>query len=234
MTSGSTGQKDGSGGKNPSANGGGVDIHESTDVVCCGCRPTSRRRFRRIRVGTRRKFHDTSQDTGGLDILRKPMNTDPEEDELFFFDACEYPLRDDEYPYISITDYIRPKRQVSMDDPSSMLQACKRFPRSDERHHHKSHDTLLRPDSDDDESLIHLPDRKLVSEPIQNHKARSQRLLTLSSRSMEEQQDILQRPRIYVSQKGFPGDLTVAELFECVRRRLYCASFVFMTSMIHP
>jgi hypothetical protein len=143
-----------------------------------------------------------------------------EDDELFFFDACENPLAEDEYPYISITDYLRPKRRVSMKDPLSMLRKHQSVESSEE--HPK-----LKNETDDgldgDDSLIQRRAfKKHVSEPINSHKSRSERFLTLTSRSTVEHQAILQQPRVKIPQRGFPGDLTMAELGECVRQIRMC------------
>jgi hypothetical protein len=208
-------------------NDASANYHEkAVDVVCCGCRPNSKRRFRRILTTRTRKYHDSSQ--GALDLgIALALSTEKinatavengdEDDELFFFDACEHPLAEDEYPYISITDYVRPKRRVSMKDPLSMLGKHEGEGLSKSKQLTDDHVAILDAGTDDDdESAIQRSTLKYLSEPIQNHKSPSQRFLTLTSRSTIEQQTFLQQPRVRISQRGFPGDLTVDELGECV------------------
>ena len=214
--------------KDPAGADATTNYHEAVDVACCGCRPGPKRRFRKIMSTRTRKYHDSFQ--GALDVgvtSALPTNDNnanavenfDEDDALFFFDACEHPLADDEYPYISITDYVRPKRRVSMKEPLSMLGRQEGEGFSNSQQLTDDHVEILDAGTDhDDESVIQRPTlKKYMSEPIQNHKSPSQRFLTLTSRSTIEQQAILQKPRVKISQRGFPGDLTVDELGECVR-----------------
>jgi len=211
--------------KYPAGADANTNYHEAVDAVCCGCRPGPKRRFRKILSTRTRKYHDSFQ--VALDVAlptndsnANAMENSDNDDDLFFFDACEHPLADDEYPYISITDYVRPKRRVSMKDPLSMLGSQVGEGLSNSKQLTDNHVAILDAGGtdNDDESAIQRPTlKKYMSEPIQNHKSPSQRFLTLTSRSTIEQQAILQKPRVKISQRGFPGDLTVDELGECVR-----------------
>ena len=168
-------------------------------AVCCGCRPPSRRRFRKLsstissRVFRLQKFHDAQQSAD----IHEGSAADSES--LFYFDAEQDLLDDDEYPIVFTNFLVHPKPVVSMDDPESMLRKSVEFV-----------------DQPNDKPAVE-GFRRQLSAPIENYKSRSARLEQMIRRSTMEQQKELEKPRIKIPLQGYPGDLTVAELAECVR-----------------
>ncbi len=174
-----------------------VQAQEDATAVCCGCRPPPRRRFRKLskmissRVTRSQKFYDAQQPESNS--KEEPSDSDS----LFYFDAEQNPLRDDEYPIVFTDFIIHPKPTVSMTAPETMLR--------------KSVDFVEQVKSNENSYL-----RRQVSAPIENHKSRSARLEHMIRRSTMEQQLELEDPRVKIPLQGYPGDLTVSELAECV------------------
>lgn len=166
--------------------------------VCCGCRPSSRRRFRKLsssissRVFRSQKFYDAQQ---AGDVAEGSV---ADSESLFYFDAEQDLLPDDEYPIMFSNFLVHPKPVVSMAHPETMLRKSVDF--VDQQQPNKAKDHGF---------------RRQLSAPIENHKSRSARLEQMIRRSTMEHQQELEKPRIKIPLQGYPGDLTVAELAEC-------------------
>jgi hypothetical protein len=197
-------------------------------AVCCGCRPQRRRyrkysltsSFKRMMHGSGGRYFDatTGPDAEWRGHYEKDAKGVEDEDSLFFFDAVDRPLGDEEYPLdggpdagryvvrgpalgdypiVFTTSLQHPAPHVSMEEPASMLR-------------HLS-DATLEDDEQRDESV-----EVWSSEPIQSHKEPSMRLLRIKRRPTMEHSVRLATPRIKIREKGYPGELTVEELDECV------------------
>ncbi|CAJ1932649.1 unnamed protein product [Cylindrotheca closterium] len=202
----------------------GQEVHENdsaaTTGVSCGCFPCRRQnnnnsrprktKWKRQRpkklqflkpASKRTEYHDAQDNldklTGIEQSGKSAMRGDEEASRgsLFFFDAVENPLGEDEYPPIFTTAIQHPKRRVTLEDPITML-------------HHAPTDRVSDDDDGDDELLTRQG-------PIADHLSGSQRFETISRRPTLEHTKALQGPRVPQAEKGFPGGLTVAELEEC-------------------
>lgn len=198
-------------------------------------------------------------------------------DSLYFFDALEHPLGDEEYPidgYVIKSDLLgdypivfttsvqHPAPHVSMDHPETLLKRRRTtppLPVSTTPHGGRSHRLtsesiwLASTDQNDDPgggtgsdmaTSSRQQQRKATttatkrkqqyhqeqkhkrhptkaerrhSEPIESHKEPSMRFLNILRRPTLEHAQQLQEPRVKVSLKGYPGELDVMELEECVR-----------------
>ena len=183
---------------------------EAVDTVCCGCRPKAkhnkRRKFHKItdslrtvaRLATGRSlFYDAAQG-------RPSDFADDDDDNLFFFDAEENPLGDDEYPIVFTTNLQHPKPLVTFEHPESLLRGA--IPvemKHEERDEKKAY-------------------RRAQSVPIESHKTPSQRLLQIARRPTDETTMLLEKPRVKIDSRGYPGELTVVELAECVSSFFIC------------
>jgi hypothetical protein len=220
------------------ANGARVSAMEEGGVVCCGCscRPSITaaprgRRFRKLttsissRVFRLQKFYDAQQQPPTGDIVNWSGNdSNNDNDSLFFFDAEQDPLDESEYPVI-FTDFLRhPKPKVSLEAPESMLRKVSFMEQEAEKRllSASEHAATSAPSA----SGATKDFRRQYSAPI-DHEAtqRSQRFLRLVQRSTLEQEHELQAPRVKIPLQGYPGDLTVAELQECVRMDCCCYLF---------
>ena len=116
---------------------------------------------------------------------------------LYFFDAVETPLAEDEYPPVFTTAIQHPKRRVTLEDPVTML-------------HHSPTSPINNQMDDEDDPLLGR------GGPIESHSSGSQRFEMISRRPTIEHAKALSEPRVPQQERGFPGGLTVAELEECV------------------
>jgi hypothetical protein len=199
-------------------------------AICCGCRPQRRRyhkettfsnSVRRVLMGSSRgKFYDANIGPDNEWRGSGPNIDDNENDDsLFYFDAVDRPLGDEEYPVATGSDgtgrYIvrnpilgnypivfttaipHPAPQVSLAQPETMLR-------------HMSDDTLLE-DEEANEGV-----EVWSSEPINSHKEPSMRLLRIRRRPTMEHSVHLATPRVKIREKGYPGELAREEVDECV------------------
>ena len=224
---------------------------EETVEVCCGCRPKAKRRNRKFRklevepssgkklwkksvssvsrirnwryrdalVGDDSEWTAFSQNRDARSIK---SSASADDDELFFFDAVEYPLGDGEYPIdgyavggqqkfkVVFTTSVQPPANASLSDPESMLRPGSRS---------SSFGSLS--DFEDAYDVVQTDSSHSRDSKIRNHKEPSARFMKIRRRTDEEVKDGLTRPRSSnledtIGLAGYPGTLTVEELEECV------------------
>ena len=127
------------------------DDDMTTTTVCCGCRPSSRRKYKKNEQWTsislrRRRSHlekyfdaEMSPQSSGdnnnspfADHQSDWFSTTSSVDSQYFFDAVETPLAEDEYPIVFTATNPPPRLKVSMTDPSSMLRTTTQQLREEE------------------------------------------------------------------------------------------------------
>ena len=167
--------------------------------VCCGCRPSSssKRRVRRFSSLARWRTSSQRGKHGEGDVPRTnhiDSEDEDDKDSLFFFDACETPLAEDEYPP-TFTNYLPPKRKVSLEEPWTMLSR---------NHNHRATTTITVQEEEEAEDSTERTVTE-TSDGFSDPSSSSQRSTVL-----------LQQPRVKLSMKGFPGNLTMSELQQCV------------------
>jgi len=220
-------------------------------TVCCGCRPKAKRRNRKFRkietepspgkklwkrtvssikqrnwryrdadIGNDSQWMAFSQNRDARSI--KSSEGGDDDDFMYFFDAVDRPLGDDEYPIdgyaigaqkfkvVFTTSIQSPSPKASLSDPDSMLRLRSRSSSLGSM-------SSLNDEFEDAYDLepIETPNRK-----IQNHKEPSARFKKIKRRSCEELEAELTRPRSSTIENaiglaGYPGTLTVEELEEC-------------------
>jgi hypothetical protein len=111
-------------------------------------------------------------------------------DSQYFFDAVQEPLKDGEYPVV-FYNHLKHKPEVSFADPQS----------------------LLRPSVDKNHAIKH-------AESSPSERRPSARMLTILRRGTLEHKQALESPRIRIPVSGYPGELTIEELAQCVSARL--------------
>lgn len=203
---------------------------QEVTTVCCGCRPkATSTKWKRYKKKSRfnifsssTQYYDAQEDASpatanavGRSQAQKQRQKQYEENvsesSMYFFDAVETPLGEDEYPPYFTTSIAHPKPKVSLEDPITLL---KHSPTS--------------PVNNDDE--IH------PQKPISSHKRRSVRWEQITRRPTMEHAQALSSPRVAQDEKGYPGGLTVAELEECVSSYtpiytstyITCSTFCFL------
>ena len=110
-------------------------------------------------------------------------------DSQYFFDAVQEPLKDGEYP-VAFYNSLKHKPEVSFADPES----------------------LLRPSDNKKHAVRHAESAPLDRRP-------SARMLTILRRGTLEHKQALESPRIRIPISGYPGELTIEELAQCVSAR---------------
>ena len=171
--------------------------HEATVAVCCGsCRP-SRRRLKRQQLHQARQAPSTlaqqipqapsNEKDGGDDADRES------EDSQYFFDAVQEPLGEDEYPVVFYS-HIKPKpREFDLEDPTTLLSDKDSFDKNED-------------------SQGNLPG----AVGLESHQSTSQRLSKILRRTTLDHKAALEAPRIKIGGSGYPGELSVDEVAECV------------------
>lgn len=224
---------------------------EETVEVCCGCRPKAKRRNRKFRklevepssgkklwrksvssVSKIRNWRYRDADIGddsewtafsqNRSVRSIRSSVDSDDDELYFFDAVDQPLDDDEYPIdgyaiggqqkfkVVFTTSIQPSPKASLADPDSMLR-----PQS------RSSSLGSLSDFEDAYDIVPTESSHSRSSKIRNHKEPSARFMKIRRRTDEEVKEDLTRPgsstlENTIGLAGYPGTLTVEELEECV------------------
>ena len=200
-----------------------------TVAVCCGCRPAPRRRFRKLtnRLSSRifglQKFYDAQMIHNDAMLEGDIGDIDWDKESMYYFDAQEEPLKEDEYPVV-FTDFLRhPKPIVSMDHPESLLSPSVTTAVSSTQLSEHGGSSKGKPFG---ESLRRQTSEPIESgkereggpwQPIANYQSRSARLEKMIQRPAEDEQKLLEKPRVEIPMQGYPGGLTMAELAECVR-----------------
>jgi hypothetical protein len=185
---------------------------DTTTAVCCSCRPRRRKwirkswspsfALRRIRSLKSNNFLDAEL---GNDSQWENVNeNNSETDSMFFFDAVPEELGPDDYPIVFTTKLQHPAPKVSLDEP----------------------ETLLRQATTPTE-----PPRRQESAPIESHRKPSSRFERIARRSSDEFKRQLESPRVKIPLQGYPGDLTVQELAECVSRTTSVFKMMHMMEM---
>lgn len=200
--------------------GAGSDKAVVETTVCCGCRP-SRRKYQK-EPGGRHYMRTLSSH-----FFRRAQYVDAEQgndsvwvndiDSQFFFDAEEEPLGEDEYPPFFTTALQHPKPVVSMDHPETLLKS-----------------QLIEP-QEPDSKLVAVPAKtckRLESFPIANHRVPSFRFQKMIRRPTLERKTELETPRVKLTEQGYPGELTFAELAECVSNYCLCLYYIFVQCSI--
>jgi hypothetical protein len=170
-------------------------------------------------------------------------DNDDDESSMFFFDAVDHPLGEDEFPFkvdgyaiggpnsgvVFTTSIEHPAPIVSMDDPTTMLRHSAKVASSASAASSSRND-----DNDDDDEIEGIDEDRRAS--ISNHKEPSARFRRLRKRSTSELQaelttaqsssnKLLTTPQTTANNNnnlenaiglaGYPGTLTVDELNEC-------------------
>lgn len=200
---------------------------------------------------------------------------------MYFFDALEDPLDDEEYPidsYVVKSDMLgeypiyfttslqHPAPHVSMDEPETMLKKQTATVKGgggaaaagvdgkivSSRSSSLNGGTgisseavwVAKLDAADTSTTMSAAARRKTStpavlsqtrpeqqrrnsEPIRSHREPSVRFLDIQRRPTLEHAKQLQEPRVKISLKGYPGELEMNELEECVSVRLGIQSFRF-------
>mmetsp|Transcript_20969 Transcript_20969/g.48695 ORF Transcript_20969/g.48695 Transcript_20969/m.48695 type:complete len:276 (+) Transcript_20969:102-929(+) len=168
-------------------------------AVCCGCRPQRQTSRRKQKKASRLDAFRTDHVQRAM-VAPAPVPTTKDEvadnddaasvaSSLFYFDAVEEPLGEEEYPPIFTTAIVHPKPQVTLDDPKTLLRKP----------------SIIKPTTTSTQEN---------QEP--NKSGRSVRFVTIAERPASEHAELLKSPRVPQAEKGFPGGLTVVELEECV------------------
>jgi hypothetical protein len=156
--------------------------------VCCGCRPSPKRWKRaslRLKSFRKSRAHYFDTDAG--------QDDEWDNESLFFFDAEQTPLGEDEYPVTFTNKLQHPKPTVTFEDPESLLRRSTT-------------------------NVIKNCIQRQESEPIGDHRIQSTRYLKITRRSTMEHAQLLEAPRVKTALQGYPGDLTLDDLAECVSR----------------
>lgn len=182
-------------------------------TVCCGCRPKGRR-WRR-KKGDACSVADVGESVFGDAAVGEDEEWNSTADSQFYFDAVEEPLMEYEYP-VSITN--KPpsnKPYVTMEEPETLLMPAEVDP-ADSRCRDLQRDTLASLGISDDQSQ----GAEDANDDGHRHRKPSMRLQTFLRRGTMEHKRQLESPRVKTPLRGFPGELTVEELTNCVSRLL--------------
>lgn len=190
-------------------------ITEDEGAVCCGCRPRRKRRWRRIKKSMGRRillrhapqFFDAEEGN-------QSEGCGSEKDSLYYFDAEQDPLADDEFPApatreIELIKYVR-KVEATESAKEGFPSSPPQLPPRPE-----AYGTSV-------DFAGNITRKKVsfrghdISSPIANHRVPSARFDSLCARSIEELKEDLLEPRVKIPFNGYPGGLTEAELQECV------------------
>jgi hypothetical protein len=136
---------------------------------------------------------------------------------MYYFDAEEDALKEDEYPILFTTSLQHPKPKVSLDQPESMLRKSKGIPEKQESEPLETHQ----------ESRYTRQD----SDPIRNHRNPSMRFHKIARRPTLEQHNALAKPRIKLTEQGYPGELSFEELAECVSAKTKLGIILLCSSL---
>jgi len=217
---------------------------DNTVSICCGCRPKAKQKNRKYRKepdidGWRRVFGLRSgQSKGNLkggksewtafhnqhhcgESFKSAKNYDDDDDSMFFFDAVDHPLDDDEFPIdgyvvggrgkprvVFTTSIEHPAPRVTFREPDSMLRSSMRSLTSSQAGSVHEDDTTEYPESG------------RTKAKILDHRRPSLRLSRIRTRSAEDLDSDLRNfskssvPDV-IGMAGYPGTLTVEELEEC-------------------
>jgi hypothetical protein len=159
-------------------------------AVCCGCRPQRRRHGRKPKSAKSARRGST-ESSQFVDVVHHddPIWEQESNDSQYFFDAVQEPLKEGEYPVV-FYNYLKHKPDVSFADPES----------------------LLRPSDKKKNGIRHAESGPLERRP-------SNRMLTILRRGTLEHKQALESPRIRIPISGYPGELTIEELAQCVSAR---------------
>lgn len=192
---------------------------QETTTVCCGCRPKAtstkwkrykkKSRFNIFQSST--KYYDAPEShlpkTGKTRIQQEEVS----ESSMFYFDAVETPLGEDEYPPFFTTSILHPKPNVTLEDPISLLKHDPTSPPKGRIHQ-----------EEEEEEQVDLRPHK----PISSHKRRSVRWDEITRRPTMEHTHALSEPRVPQAEQGYPGELTVHELEECVSTIIHIHAYI--------
>jgi hypothetical protein len=231
-------------------------------TVCCGCRPKAKRktkkfqtlepsgkkwwkkavvantrmknwRYRDANTGEDSEWKAFSKSRDDVRSIKSSEAGDGDDESMYFFDAVDRPMGDDEYPIdgyaigaqkfkvVFMTSIQSPSRRVSMTDPDSMLRPRSR---SSSLGSLSSLNDFQDACYDETEleplTIDHHPNRSR-NDKILNHKEPSMRFRKIRKRSAEELAAELKKPSAAtiedaIGMAGYPGTLTVEELDECV------------------
>jgi hypothetical protein len=203
---------------------------QETTTVCCGCRPKAtstkwkrykkKSRFNIFQSST--KYYDAPEShlpkTGKTRIQQEEVS----ESSMFYFDAVETPLGEDEYPPFFTTSILHPKPNVTLEDPITLL---KHDPTSPLKGRISEDDE----EEEEEEEQVDLRPHK----PISSHKRRSVRWDEITRRPTMEHTHALSEPRVPQAEQGYPGELTVHELEECVSTIIHVHIHTYTHIHIH-
>ena len=133
-----------------------------------------------------------------------PLWEQESNDSQYFFDAVQEPLKDGEYPVV-FSNHLKHKPEVSFADPQS----------------------LLRPSVDKKHAVRH-------AESAPSGRRPSARMLTILRRGTLEHKQALESPRIRIPISGYPGELTIEELAQCVSARRPKLNIVMLRYLRSP
>lgn len=187
---------------------------EAETAVCCTCGPRRRKSQKKTQwkrekknavavsnlfkpSSKRNEYHDAQEEIAGIQSGRNSKDDSSEVGStLFFFDAVETPLGEDEYPPIFTVGIPHPKPRVTLEDPITLLKHAPSSPLSEEM----------------TEEFV-----SGIKSPIAiDHRQNSERFQVITRRPTLENAKALQDPRVAQAERGFPGGLTFSELEECV------------------
>eukprot|EP00980_Cylindrotheca_fusiformis_P021916 scaffold8747_cov96-Cylindrotheca_fusiformis.AAC.11 len=185
-------------------------IPEEEEVgVCCGCRPkrdkSSTKWKRQKKVSRFKLFSSSTQFYDAQEQMPPPSHSRnssfdvSDSSSLYYFDAVETPLGEDEYPPFFTTSIVHPKPKVTLEDPTTMLK-------------HAPNDALMKTEGNEAEDEVH------PKKPISSHMRRSVRFEKITRRPTIEHAQALRQPRVAQNEKGYPGGLTSSELEECKKK----------------
>jgi hypothetical protein len=199
---------------------------QETTTVCCGCRPKAtstkwkrykkKSRFNIFQSST--KYFDAPEShlpKNGTDIPQEEAS----ESSMFYFDAVETPLGEDEYPPFFTTSIPHPKPSVTLDDPITLLKHAPTPP--------------LKGRIPEEEEVKEQEDFRNHKPPISSHKRRSVRWEQITRRPTMEHTHALSEPRVPQAEKGYPGELTIHELEECVSTIIHIHTYSYIYMNIH-
>jgi hypothetical protein len=178
---------------------------DTVAVVCCGsCLPS--RRYRK-------KQEQRRQALGVIPAAQQQLQDDDNdresEDSQYFFDAVQEPLKDDEYPVVFYS-HVKPKpHEFDWDDPATLLGKDSKGKRDEEQ-----------------------VEERAVALVEEEEQFGSQRLTKILRRTTMEHKAFLEAPRIKIGGSGYPGELSVDELAECVSISVFYNGRWYLWSLV--
>jgi hypothetical protein len=243
----------------------GSTTTDASVTICCGCRPKAKRKtkkfqtlepsrkkwwkkavvaktriknwkYRDANTGEDSEWKAFSKNRDDVRSIKSSEAGDGDDESMYFFDAVDRPLGDDEYPIdgyaigaqkfkvVFTTSIQSPSRRVSLTDPDSMLRPRSRSSSLGSLSSLNDFQDACCDETEFEPLTIDHHPKKSRNDKILNHKEPSIRFRKIRRRSAEELAADLKKPSAAtiddaIGMAGYPGTLTVEELDECVSEK---------------